>query len=197
MGNDSDRNSTIDYPNLPDGEPVEIGGNYDFSSYRRDLRKFVAHQLHDRQAAEDVVQDIFLKIQRYPAREALNNPRAWLWRIAWRVLHEARLARGDPRAHIAVDPKTIEAWSERSSTHVAASAEAHAEAADDLLAALQDLPTGAQIAIIRSRRDGWSLQQIADELGCSTEMVKKHITRALKHFAALSRAEAAGRRDSP
>ena len=170
--------------------------NVEFASYREDLRKFVARQLNSRQEAEDVVQDIYQAVLTYPARDAILNPRAWLWRIAWRVLNGARKTQRNSHAHIAVDPKVIEDWANRSGVQTTASVEVQLEAADELLAALNELPVPTQIAIVRSRRDGWSPDAIAKELGVSTHMVEKHITRALAHFTALSKAKAASRKDS-
>jgi RNA polymerase sigma factor (sigma-70 family) len=170
--------------------------NHEFASYREDLRRFVARQLNSRQEADDVVQDIYQELLRYPARDAILNPRAWLWRIAWRVLNVARETRRKARSHIAVDPVVIEEWANRNGFHAAASAEAPLEAADELLAALSKLPVPTQIAIVRSRRDGWTLEAIAKELGVSTHMVEKHITRALAHFTTLSREKSASRKES-
>ena len=169
----------------------ESGGGEDFASYRTALREFVARQLRDCQQTDDVVQDIYYQLLQYPAREAILNPRAWLWRIAWRVLNRARSVKRESKVHITVDPQTIEEWAEHNGVHVTASVETQVEAADELLSALNQLPLPVQIAIVRSRRDGWSLSQIAQELGCSTHTVEKHLTKAITHFSAVSRTKAA------
>jgi RNA polymerase sigma-70 factor (ECF subfamily) len=196
MGNDAKVDQISNHSLHAKGELCNRTINPDFASYREELRRFVARQLNSRQEADDVVQDIYQELLRYPAREAIRNPRAWLWRIAWRVLNGAREARRKSRAHVAVDPKVIEEWANRSSVQTATSVETQLEAADELLAALNELPVPTQIAIVRSRRDGWSLEAIAQELGVSTHMVEKHITRALTHFTALSRAKATSRKES-
>jgi RNA polymerase sigma factor (sigma-70 family) len=170
--------------------------NQEFVSYRTELRKFVARQLNNKQEADDVVQDIYQELLRWPARHAIHNPRAWLWRIAWRVLNEARNRHRKLRAHIAVDPTVIEAWASRNGFQASASAEAPLEATEELLAALAALPAPTQIAFVRSRRDGWTHEAIAQELGVGRHMVEKHITRALAHFTKLSMERSAARKES-
>jgi RNA polymerase sigma-70 factor (ECF subfamily) len=196
MKNDAEGDLLSDHSLQANGELCARNINNEFASYREDLRRFVARQLNSRQEADDVVQDIYQELLRYPARDAILNPRAWLWRIAWRVLNVARETRRKARSHIAVDPMIIEEWANRSGFQTAASVESQLEAADELLAALNELPAPTQIAIVRSRRDGWSLEAIAKELGVSTHMVEKHITRALAHFTALSRGKSASRKES-
>jgi len=61
------------------------------------------------------------------------------------------------------------------------------EAEDELLRVLEGLPVATQIAIVRSRRDGWTYEQIAVELGVTPHMVKHHIGRAISHFVAYFR----------
>lgn len=170
--------------------------NQEFVSYRAELRKFVARQLNNKQEADDVVQDIYQELLRWPAHDAIQNPRAWLWRIAWRVLNEARNRQRKLRSHIAVDPTVIEAWANRNGFEASASAEAPLEATEELLAALAALPASTQIAFVRSRRDGWTHEAIAQELGVGRHMVDKHITRALAHFTKLSIERSASRKES-
>jgi RNA polymerase sigma factor (sigma-70 family) len=196
MANDAEADPLSDHSLQANGDLCARTINPDFASYREELRRFVARQLNSRQEADDVVQDIYQELLRYPARDAILNPRAWLWRIAWRVLNAARETRRKARSHIAVDPTVIEEWANRSGFQTAASAESQLEAADELLAALNKLPVPTQIAIVRSRRDGWTLEAIAQELGVSTHMVEKHITRALAHFTAISMEKSTSRKES-
>jgi len=84
---------------------------------------------------------------------------------------------------VSLDPKSIEALRvSRQST--AAPIDTQLEARDELLEALEGLPAATQIAIVRSRRDGWTYEQIALELGVTPHMVKNHIGRAIAHFHA-------------
>ena len=59
-----------------------------WEAYYADLRRFVARQLRGQQDPDDVVQDIYQELYISRFGEALN-PRAWIWKIAWRVVHQA------------------------------------------------------------------------------------------------------------
>jgi RNA polymerase sigma factor (sigma-70 family) len=170
---------------------------YSWESYRADLRAFVTRQLHSPQDTDDVVQAIYQRLLEYPPREVLRDPRAWLWRVAWRVLNLARQGHRDHRCHhVNVEPQFIEVLASQNRSDATASVETQIEAADELLAALEDLPPETQYAIIRSRRDGWSYEQIGEVLGVSKHMAKKHIIRAAKHFAAYSKRTDSSRKEA-
>jgi DNA-directed RNA polymerase specialized sigma24 family protein len=47
---------------------------------------------------------------------------------------------------------------------------------------LNELPVNCRAALLRQRRDGWSYQQIAQELDVSVNTVKDYIVKALQHF---------------
>lgn len=173
---------------IPEGRPdddsrVRLSPEPAWESYYGELRKFVARQLGSQQDADDVVQDIYRELLRSRWVEAAN-PRAWLWKIAWRVVHDAFARAKRQRGHlVTADPESIESLrSARLST--SPSVDLQLEAQDELLNALKGLPVAAQIAIVRHRRDGYTYEQIAVELGVSAHMVKHHIARAIAHFDA-------------
>jgi len=168
---------TLADPKCPDRR----GRSHPWESYYGDLRKFVAHQLGGQQDADDVVQDIYRELLHSRCNEA-TNPRAYLWKIAWRVVHDAFQRQKRQRAHqVTLDPDALESL-DSAQLHNPSALDRQLEAQDELLAALQGLPLPTQIAIVRSRRDGWSYQQIAAELGVTPHMVKCHIGRAIAHF---------------
>jgi len=81
-----------------------------WESYYGDLRKFVARQLGGQQDADDVVQDIYRELLHSRCAEA-TNPRAWIWKIAWRVVHDAFERQKRQRVHqVTVDPKSIDRY---------------------------------------------------------------------------------------
>ncbi|MBB1075505.1 sigma-70 family RNA polymerase sigma factor [Rhodoferax sp. 4810] len=52
-------------------------------AHEGELLNFLAHQLHDRALAEDLLQEVFLKSMRAGQGFCtLDNPRAWLYRVA-------------------------------------------------------------------------------------------------------------------
>ena len=58
-----------------------------WQAHERELRSFLRHRLGDDHAAEDVLQDVFVKAMRQgQAFCALQSPRAWLFQVARNAL---------------------------------------------------------------------------------------------------------------
>lgn len=166
----------------PDNSRVS---NHAWESYYADLRKFVSRQLGGRQDTDDVVQEIYREVLHSRCAD-VTNPRAWIWKIAWRVVNDAFQREKQTRLHHAA----FEALASKEHG-VTPSIDTQLEARDEVLAALNALPLATQIAVIRSRCDGWTYEKIAVELGVTTHMVKKHIVHAIAHFDAyLEQADA-------
>lgn len=66
-----------------------------WAAHEAELRGYLRHQLPDEHAAEDLLQDVFVKAMRQGERFcSLDNPRAWLFRVARHALIDrARVAR--------------------------------------------------------------------------------------------------------
>jgi RNA polymerase sigma factor (sigma-70 family) len=158
-----------------------------WASFYGDLRAYVAGRMRGGPDVEDVVHDIYRELLISPARDAVQNPRAWIWGIAWRVVHRALVNRRlRNNRTVTLDAETLEAVDNRQRLNVPASLDVGLEAAEELSTVLNGLPPTTQYVIIRSRRDGWSYRRIAAELGVSTNMVKKHVTTAVAYFTAHS-----------
>jgi RNA polymerase sigma factor (sigma-70 family) len=179
--------------------PSCLESTYGWERHYAELKRFVAKKVGGRQDPDDVVQDIYKALLHSQPRIAVQNPRAWIWKIAWRVLNDAFQRETRRRKQsVPLGPKELEALANRDQFGMSSGIDAQIEAAEELLSVLEGLPLACQIAIVRSRRDGWSYEQIGRELGVSSNMVKKHITRALTHFDAyLEKAdrESAGKAD--
>ena len=66
-----------------------------WAAHEAELRGYLRHQLADEHAAEDLLQDVFVKAMRQGQGFcSLDNPRAWLFQVARNaVIDRARLAR--------------------------------------------------------------------------------------------------------
>jgi RNA polymerase sigma-70 factor (ECF subfamily) len=72
-----------------------------WAAHEAELRGYLRHQLADDHAAEDLLQDVFIKAMRQDEGFCvLDNPRAWLFQVARNALVDrARMA----KPHIALD----------------------------------------------------------------------------------------------
>lgn len=154
---------------------------------RADLVRFFTVRLRSAAAAEDLVQDIYVRLSGLEPPAELQSPVAYLYRLGSNLMLD-RL-RGERRA-----AHRDGAWLESQTTRMGAhevSAEPSAEAAVAarqrlalLTEALKDLSPQTQKVFRMHKFEGLSHPEVAAALGISRSSVEKHMMAALKHFLA-------------
>ena len=152
---------------------------------RTDLVRFFAMRLRSVSAAEDLVQDIYVRLSGLEQPAEIQNPMAYLYRLGSNLMLD-RL-RGERRtAH------RDGAWLDSQTTRVGTeeiSAEPSAEAAVAarqrlalLTAAISELNPQTQRIFRMHKFEGLSHPEVAAALGISRSAVEKHMMAALKHL---------------
>jgi RNA polymerase sigma-70 factor (ECF subfamily) len=157
---------------------------------REDLIRYFAARLRSREAAEDLIQDLFVRVQALEPQEAIENASAYLFRLANNLMLD-RLRSGQ---------RTVareDAWRRTRSAEFAgqdvmdeASPEQAAAARERLrrtLAAIETLPPRTRQAFQLHRLDGLTQEQTAQALGVSRKTVEKQVSAALKQLLAKLR----------
>ena len=154
-----------------------------YGQLRAELLRFLAARLGSMAAAEDVYQELYLRLRAAAPAAELRDARSFIYRSAYNLANEQTrtLKRREAR-----DAKWIDLTTDR----LGADAVAPDRAADEALAAKQRLNavTEAIAALPPRRREVFTLcrvrglghREVADSLGISTKAVEKHITSALK-----------------
>lgn len=153
---------------------------------RNDLVRFFTLRLRSVAAAEDLVQEIYVRVAGADASTELQNPVAYLYRLGSNLMLD-RL-RGERRTG-----RRDAAWLASHSTRLGGqevAAEPSAEAAVAarqrlalLTEALLELGPQTQRVFRMHKFDGLSHPQVAAALGISRSAVEKHMMAALKHLA--------------
>jgi len=145
-----------------------------FREFYRPLGQVIQRVTQDRDATEDLLQDVFLRV--WNGRETLvvSSYHAYLYRAA---LNAALRYQERGRRQIALDdappaaePQAVDALEQ---LH-------HQEAEDSVAAALNQLPTQCRTVFELSRYEEMSYQQIADVLEISPKTVENHMGKALR-----------------
>ena len=142
----------------------------------------------DPHAVDDLIQNLYLSMMNRTARagastEDVRDPRRYLFRMAWNVLHsENRRRRAELARKVSCDAGDLEMLADRSNLLWVEDDTGYRAQRAELDRALGSLPRACQIAVLRQYRDNKSYKEIAAELGVTTHTVKKYITRALQHF---------------
>ncbi len=167
------------------------GLNEIFAETRGELLRFLTARTGNAGDAEDLVQDVWLRIQAADTGPVANG-RAYLYRVAQNlVLDRVReRRRREQRDHD---------WAGSHNTLLAGDATDHRpdpvaqiierEDAAALAAAIAALPEGAGRAFRLHKLDGLSHADVAAQLGISRSGVEKHIAVAMAHLRRALRTE--------
>jgi RNA polymerase sigma-70 factor (ECF subfamily) len=154
---------------------------------RADLVRFFTVRLRSTPAAEDLVQDIYVRLSSLEDAPEIQNPMAYLYRLGSNLMLD-RL-RGERRT-----ANRDGAWLDSQTTRIGVhevSAEPSAEAAvaarqrlQLLTEALTELSPQTQRVFRMHKFEGLSHPEVAAALGISRSAVEKHMMAALKHLLA-------------
>ena len=143
-----------------------------FLEARDDLLRFLRRRGR-RASAEDIVQNVWLKLRERGDYEKWQEPRAMLFATAANLRIDAH--RRETVAQKAISQNVV--------TGQSLDPEAQADAAgrlEKLSAALAKLPPQCRDAFLLHRLEKLTYAQIATRLGISTKTVQRHIERALQ-----------------
>jgi RNA polymerase sigma-70 factor (ECF subfamily) len=131
--------------------------------------------------AEDLVQEAYLRLIRSDqgADGSIHNPEAYLFTVASNLVREHAVLRKRASLNVDVDDVAPE-WLAVEDTAAANldSSRRHRQIAG----VLGTLPVAQRAAMVLHYREGLTYQQVAEHMGTSAHMVKKHIARGLVAF---------------
>lgn len=160
-----------------------------FQQHAAELTGYLNRRLQSPELAAELCQEVYLRLRRVPRHQALDNPRAFLFRIARNLLIDhLRQQNGQPTA-ITLQEAAEDLESPAPDPETAAS---DAQVLDSLREALGELPHHVRQALLWNRLEGLTQKEIAGRLGVSERMVGKYILRALNHCQARLVWEAQG-----
>jgi RNA polymerase sigma-70 factor (ECF subfamily) len=145
------------------------------------LRQFLAKRLRNaEQDIPDLVQEVYLRLMRVPRLETIRSPQAYLFTVAFHVMYQHKLS-------LAAIPESVDildalADSESYAQEDPATLLDARQRLVEMDRVLKQLPRNAHATFVLSRRYGYSLQEIAQQLGVSRGMVKKYLATAIAHF---------------
>ena len=157
-----------------------------YENYRPELLRFMAARCGDPAEAEDLIQELWLKLADLKVGPVANG-KAYLFRMANnlaldRVRGRQRAMRRD-RSWIDRDPCDAAAIEDRPDPALDAEKQLLVEEeANVLREAIASLPEGARSALVAFRFEGLQQGEIADRMGISRSGVEKHLALAMKRL---------------
>jgi RNA polymerase sigma factor (sigma-70 family) len=157
-----------------------------FLEKRENLLLFLAARTRSMAAAEDLVQELYLKLATVDEASQVRAPVALLYRMATNLLidqvrSEQRTSRRN--AQWRLDSRTTVSGQDIVEEPAADEAIIAKERVRQLAAAVADLPPQMGRAFRLHKLEGLSQAQTAQAMGVSIKMVEQHIQAAVKHLS--------------
>lgn len=153
---------------------------------RQDLIRYFRVRLRSDEAAEDLVQDIFLKISALPA-DSIDNPTAFLFRLGTNLMLDQIKQRGRAGRRDAEWRGANTTAAGREDISEASPADVVADARQRLariIEVVKDLPAPAQEAFRLHKLEGLTHAQTAEAMHVSRSSVEKYMMLCLKRILA-------------
>lgn len=162
----------------------EAGLTAAYASHHAQLLRYLTARTGDRNEAEDVLQELWLRLEEGKTGP-VANPLSYLYRMASNLVvdrvreRQRRHQRERDWTGTLVDITTGEAIDDTpAADQMIESRQRLIQLAD----AINALPAGARRVLQRLKLDGLSHAEVARELGVSKSAVEKHIAVAMKHL---------------
>ena len=146
-------------------------------NYYRELVCFLNAKLGNRQVAEDVVHDAYVRVLERSSETPIEQPRAFLYRTALNLVidgHRRNVVRQ-------AEPLDVLDSEERFAPCSPHTSHDQGQRLEMLERALDELPAACRDSFLLRKLEGLSHVQIAERLCISRSLVEKHIVNAMKH----------------
>lgn len=159
-----------------------------FQEHERDLISFMSARLRCAFTAQDLAQELYLKITSLDGRAEISteisNAKAYVFRMAANLVtdHQRREQR-EQREQALLSEISGFLWGGRDSSSPEQQLMARQEL-EDLAVAVAEMTPATRKIFKLNRFEGQTQREIARDLGISQTAVEKHIRKALKRLAA-------------
>jgi RNA polymerase sigma-70 factor (ECF subfamily) len=141
------------------------------------LRRFLLLRVRNAADVPDMLQEVYLRMLRVPNVESIRSPEAYLFTVAQHVVQQHSLRQS-------ASPPSVELSEMLNSARAVPDVDPvldldAQQCLEQLQSELDRLSPRLRATFLLHRRDGLSLDEIAERLGSSVPMVKKNLMQAL------------------
>jgi len=154
-------------------------GGLAFGQLSARLHRFLLRRLRHAQYAQDLEQEVYVRLLRLSNEELVRSPEAYVYRIASNLV--SRFAQRERQGPVDFDSPDAADLAARLSDESASPEEICEEQDRErrLAQAVAQLPAMQKAVFILARYQGLAHAEIAERLGISAHTVKKHMLRAI------------------
>ena len=149
------------------------------AQYGRRLRRFLSVRLRNVHDVPDLAQEVFLRLLRVQEQESIRNPEAYLFTVAGHVLQQHTLRQATQSSFVDITDALSELATPEGEDPTTRTD--NAQRVEQLERILSELPPRVGAALVLHRVEGFTVQEVADQLGVARETAKKYLARAAEH----------------
>lgn len=152
-----------------------------FEQFGAGLYRYLLNSLRHRDTAEDLAQEVYLRLLRFADSELVRSPEDYVYRVAFNVLHEFRLH--EKRLPLVFDSDAAATVAEELESSETSVEEAGNQWSEErrLEAALAQVPAMQRAVFLLAVRHDMAHEDIADKLELSLHTVRKYLYRTMLH----------------
>jgi RNA polymerase sigma-70 factor (ECF subfamily) len=150
-----------------------------FAEQYASLLAFFHRRVRNRSDAADLAQEVYVRMLRVSDPESIRDPQAYLFAVAGNLAKEQYLLDRQSALGVEINEPAVEAQLFNVPTF-----ERDLDQRQRLVrlrTVLNQLPDKCRTVVMLQYQHGLSHQEVADQLGISTHMVKKYLAQALAH----------------
>lgn len=151
-------------------QKAELVGDW-YDQWHSLLVRLLSNRIADRNEVQDLAQEVYLRLLRVDKLDLVENPRAYLYRVAVNVAGEWWLRARQRRA------QTSEELDELVSVEDLERTLEEQQTGSAVRGALEDLPPVMRQVLVLHCRDDMTYEQIAERLGMTRRMVKRYVAK--------------------
>lgn len=144
--------------------------------YGRELRRYLTRRLRNHHDADDVAQEVYIRLLKKDKARDVRKPLAYLYGIAAHVLADFWSATRSDRLNVESEP--VEEWSEDPQVALPDDLAERLNLQQQVEQALEQLPPTHAAVLLLHKGDGLSYEEVARELNLSIHTVAKYVTQA-------------------
>ncbi len=163
---------TVTQPSAPTALPVDA-----LLAHRGRLYQYLRRRLANEHDAQELAQEAYLRLLRVGRAELIQDPQAYLYRIARNLVYE-RGSKSLPADRWADDAELETLEDPGMSPEAAAEQARHAER---MARAMAELAPRSRAIVLLFCQEGLSPREIAERVGLSKSMVQKCLANGIAH----------------
>ncbi len=157
--------------------PAENFSQWAADHYGAELHRYLKRRLRDAHSAQDLAQEVYLRLLRVGDTEHVRNYQAYLFSVASNVVREFKIRA--QRERVTYDSEMVDELAESQPVPGSGGSSEQVDAQLQLESMLEQLHPTCRAVLILQKQEGLSYSEVAERLGISIHTVHRYVFRAL------------------